>query len=97
MIGFSNMFKAEIYKLAKLKTLLKILIAIVIVFVVSTLLSTTCLFVTIAGIEAIEPSGFFRWKEKKKPVPVIDPDAVLERMWTVRYDNCSERGNGSGS
>ena len=38
MIGFSNMFKAEIYKLAKLKTLLKILIAIVIVFVVSTLL-----------------------------------------------------------
>ena len=38
MIGFGNIFKAELYKLVKLKTLLKILIAVLIIFVIFTLL-----------------------------------------------------------
>ena len=38
MIGFSNIFKAELYKLVKLKTLFKILLAIVIIFIAFTLL-----------------------------------------------------------
>ena len=38
MIGFGNIFKAELYKLVKLKTLLKILIAVLVIFVIFTLL-----------------------------------------------------------
>ena len=38
MTGFGNIFKAEFYKLAKTKAILKILIAIVIIFIVATVL-----------------------------------------------------------
>ena len=56
MTGFSNMFKAELYKLAKLKSLAKILIAIIIIFVVATLLYSL-IYGLVGGMEIIQQEG----------------------------------------
>ena len=57
MIGFSNIFKAELYKIAKGKSLLKILIAVAIIFTATALLFSFLYNITGGIIPTMSPEG----------------------------------------